>query len=132
MQVTAAPTVSDRFVGSAVAAALSHRSRKAFWGHLVNQLATRTVAEAGVWKGDLAIHLLDHCPSIERYYMIDPWRHLENWNKPANISDSEFAPVFREAMEKTDRHRDRRVVVREKTVDAVQEIPDGSLDLCSG
>ena len=33
------------------------------------------MAEVGVYRGDFASKILQRCDSIEKYYMIDPWRH---------------------------------------------------------
>lgn len=57
-------------------------SRFALWIYLVESYQVKTMAEVGVYKGDFAYQLLQNCGSIEKYYMIDPWRHLENWKKP--------------------------------------------------
>src|SRR5690349_22612241 len=46
--------------------------------------------------------------SIERYYMIDPWRHLEDWNKPANQPDDIFEQFYGEVMDKTAAYADKR------------------------
>ena len=47
--------------------------------------------------------------------MLDPWRHLDDWNKPANQGDAVFERFFQEAKEKTDFAETRRVVLRGKT-----------------
>ncbi len=60
--------------------------------------------------------------------MIDPWRHLPDWNKPANTEDEMFESFFHEAMRVTEFARDRRVVLRGKTTEVSHDIPDGSLD----
>ena len=61
--------------------------------------------------------------------MIDPWRHLSDWNKPANKSNEEFEIFYKEAREKTDFARSKRIVLRGKTTEVIDEIPDNSLDL---
>ena len=53
------------------------------------------MAEIGVYRGQFAAALLDDCPGIETYYMIDPWRNLADWNKPANKSDDVVREVLR-------------------------------------
>ncbi len=59
-------------------------SRFELWINFLNSIKAKKLAELGVYKGDFAARLLKNCDSIEKYYMIDPWRHLDNWNKPAN------------------------------------------------
>jgi hypothetical protein len=104
------------------------RSRTALWVALVNEVAAREVAEIGVYRGDFAAALLDRCPTIARYYMVDPWRHLDDWNKPANKEDDVFAGFYDETMEKTAAHEGKRVVLRGTTAEVIGEIPDGALD----
>ena len=102
--------------------------RLELWSRFGAGVAPRTVAEIGVYRGDFAETLLDACPSIETYYMIDPWRHLEDWNKPANKADDVFERYYSETMERTRAHGDKRVVLRGKTSEVVDRIPDASLD----
>lgn len=103
-------------------------SRLELWSEFVGRAGARCVAEIGVYKGKFAAELLDRCPSIETYYMIDPWRHLEDWNKPANRADDTFELIYQEAMEATRDHEARRVVLRGRTTEVIDEIADASLD----
>lgn len=109
--------------------AAAAQSRHGFWASLIAAEQCRVVAEVGVYRGAFAARLLDACPSISRYYMIDPWRHLDDWNKPANRSDERFEDIHAEVLDTTAAHADRRVVLRGRTVDVVDEISDGDLDL---
>ena len=102
--------------------------RLEFWASLLNELKPRAVAEVGVFRGNFAQHILRNCESIEKYMMLDPWRHLDNWNKPANVSDEEFREVKQEAMAVTEFASHKRVILQGKTTDVSDEIPDESLD----
>jgi hypothetical protein len=86
------------------------------------------MAEVGVYKGDFAAKLLESCDSIQEYYMIDPWRHLDDWNKPANTDDTSFNQYLSETRAKTDFAAKKRRILRGKTVEVIEEIPDGTLD----
>jgi len=86
------------------------------------------MVEIGVYRGDFAAALLERCAGITKYYMIDPWKHLDNWNKPANQDDTIFEGFFEETKTKTDFAAPRRVILRGKTSDVVDEITDGELD----
>ena len=110
------------------AVAAESSSRPDLWTTFLRRITARKVTEIGVYRGDFAAQLLDGCPSIETYYMIDPWRHLDDWNKPANRDDETFEGIFAEAMEKTRNHEPRRVVLRGRTTAVIDQIPDGSLD----
>lgn len=103
-------------------------SRIDLWVDFIHRVHIRTMVEIGVYRGDFAAALLPQCPDIDRYYMIDPWRHLDNWNKPANQDDEVFERFFRETKAKTDFAEARRVILRGKTTDVVDEIRDGELD----
>jgi hypothetical protein len=103
-------------------------SRFALWISLVESCKVKTMAEVGVYRGDFASQLLRQCSSIERYYMIDPWRHLEDWKKPANKNDDTFKKFFLETKGKTSFAADKTVILRGKTTEVVEEIPNESLD----
>lgn len=103
-------------------------TREEMWTRFLTDVGARAVAEIGVFRGRFAQHLLDTCPAIERYYLLDPWRHLEDWNKPANRADDEFQGYFEEVLRRTARHEGRRVVLRGRTVEVVEQIADAELD----
>jgi Methyltransferase domain len=103
-------------------------SRLDLWTRFAGETGARTVAEIGVYRGRFAAKMLDACPAIETYYMVDPWRNLEDWNKPANTTDEVFEGYFRESMERTSAHEAKRVVLRGTTVEVIDRVPDGSLD----
>ncbi|MGD8519971.1 MAG: class I SAM-dependent methyltransferase [Desulfobacterales bacterium] len=86
------------------------------------------MAEVGVYKGDFAAKILENCESLVKYYMIDPWRHLDDWNKPANRSNDDFEQLLTETKTKTNFAAEKRVLLRGKTTEVIDEIPDGSLD----
>jgi predicted O-methyltransferase YrrM len=103
-------------------------TRADMWVSIVNALRARDVAEIGVYRGDFAARLLRDCPTISRYYMVDPWRHLDDWNKPANRADDVFERFFQEVLEKTRSHEEKRVVLRGRTSEVIDQVPDDGLD----
>jgi len=105
-------------------------SRIELWARLIRQLGVRDMAELGVFRGDYAAEILERCPDIERYTMIDPWRHLDDWNKPANRKDHVLEKFMAESIAKTDFAAEKRVILRGKTTEVIDEIPDGALDIC--
>jgi predicted O-methyltransferase YrrM len=102
--------------------------RFTLWETIINALKPETVLELGVWKGDFAIHILTHCPSIKRYYMIDPWRSLPAWNKPFNVESAAFEEAYKVAMNATRFAADKLVVLRGTTTEVIDKIPNQSLD----
>ena len=103
-------------------------SRFDMWIQLTTRGRIKRMAEIGVYRGEFAARLLEAVPSIERYYMIDPWRHLDDWNKPANKSNEEFERYLRDAMDRTEFAANKRQVLRGRTLDVIEAIPDGELD----
>ncbi len=103
-------------------------SRFELWKKLLNATNAKTIAEVGVWKGDFAKQVLEHCDTIEKYFMIDPWATLPDWNKPFNVDSKTFDDVYAEAMNKTAFASEKCVVLRGRTKDVIQQIPDHSLD----
>ena len=85
-------------------------------------------AEIGVWKGELAEQLLEE-PTVEQYHLIDPWQQLPEWNKPFNVDGKEFSAVRSEAMRRTEKHSQKRIVHQGTTIDACKTIADSSLDI---
>ena len=104
--------------------------RSSLWREIASGLGAEIVAEIGVWKGEFAEDLLRSRPAIHTYYMVDPWRHLSDWNKPYNVADDRFEDVRREALDRTAFADDRRRVLRGTTVDVAKDLPDRSFDLC--
>lgn len=88
----------------------------------------RTMAEVGVWTGSFARLILERCPAVDRYFMVDPWARLGDWNKPLNVAQDAFDDVYDEAMRNTDFARDRRRVLRGRTSEVAGLIPDAALD----
>src|SRR5215475_1883130 len=103
-------------------------SRVDLWTRVIRQTGAKRMVEIGVWKGDYARDILAACPTVERYYMIDPWAKLPDWNKPFNVAPEAFDDVYAEAMAKTSFAADRITVLRGRTREVIAQIPDDSLD----
>jgi predicted O-methyltransferase YrrM len=110
-------------------AAVTGPRRHEIWSHIIELMQAKDVLELGVLRGAFSEYLLRHCPGVARYYMLDPWRHLDDWNKPANVDQAAFDDIYAQAMASTDFARDRRIVLRGTTVEVIDEIADESLDL---
>jgi hypothetical protein len=105
------------------------KSREEFWVEMIRSAGVRRMAEVGVYRGDFAAVVLQECVDLARYYMVDPWRHLDAWNKPSNHDDSTLAEFFRETKTKTEFASAKRVILRGTTTEVVDQIEDGELDL---
>jgi len=61
--------------------------------------------------------------------MLDPGRHLDDWNKPGNHrTDDTFEQVFSEAKSNTEFAADKRIVLRGRTTEVIEKIPNDALD----
>jgi Methyltransferase domain len=109
-------------------AASNAKNRLDLWSSIVNDVRAANVAEIGVFKGDFAQHILQHCDSVKKYYMLDPWRHLDDWNKPANKTNDEFARIKEEALAKTKFAACKRVILQGTTSEVGRGLPDQGLD----
>lgn len=103
-------------------------TREEFWTAFLNAAGVESVVEIGVYRGGFAAAMLAGCESLRRYYLVDPWRHLASWNKPANKDDDTFEEFYQETLRRTDPYQDKRVVLRGTTTEVIDEIADGELD----
>jgi len=103
-------------------------SRFDLWQRLLQSSPMECAAEIGVWKGDFAKVILSNFSNLTKYYMIDPWAHLPDWNKPFNVDHRSFEDVYAKALVKTDFAASRRIVLRGRTSAVIDEIADHSLD----
>lgn len=103
-------------------------SRMEFWPRFLNATAVASMAELGVYRGEFAECILKECPGIRHYYMVDPWRHLPDWNKPANQADEMFEAFLEETLCRTAFAASKRVVLRGRTTEVLDRIGDGELD----
>lgn len=102
--------------------------RLELWTNFLNARQIKVMAEVGVFRGDFAEKVLGSCNAIEKYYMVDPWRNLSDWNKPANRTDDAFEAFYEETLHKTDFAREKRIILRGKTTEVVDQIREESLD----
>lgn len=77
--------------------------------------------EVGVWKAELTKFLLINYSHFHRYYAVDPWRHLENWNKPFNVSQEEFDNIYNQVSGMAQYPYSPFTVVRSTTLSLAEE-----------
>jgi hypothetical protein len=104
------------------------KSRFQLWSQILRHANVQTMAEVGVWKGEFAKQILEQTESIRRYYMIDPWANLPDWNKPANVKSEVFEDIYAEAMRNTEFASSKIEVLRGRTNEVIDNIEDDSLD----
>jgi len=104
-------------------------SRVELWVQFIQSVGVLRMAEIGVYRGDFAADVLRQCDNLTAYYMVDPWRHLRDWNKPANHDDATLEKFFQETKAKTEFADPKRVILRGRTTEVIEEIEDSELDL---
>jgi hypothetical protein len=90
------------------------QSRVDFWVEFIRSIGVQRMAEVGVWRGDFATEV---------------WRHLNDWNKPANQDDAVLGEFLRETRAKTDFAAAKRFILRGKTTEVIEQIRNSELDL---
>ena len=100
-------------------------------------IEVKALAEIGVFEGQLSLLLRQNWPNAQ-LYLIDPWRHIPDLTKLVGSMhrrgrtpegnqkfwDKRFASVSRMFAADVNTH-----IVRKTSAEAVDSIPDGSLDL---
>lgn len=124
MQVLAADAV-EKYLRTCIS---KSQSREELWIDLLRSLEVRRMAEIGVYRGDFASSILHNCEGLSAYYMVDPWRHLQDWNKPSNHDDAKLDQFFHETKSKTDFAAGKRIILRGTTTEVIEQIPNGDLD----
>lgn len=104
------------------------KDRYDLWKTLLQTKPAAHVLEIGVFEGEFSEFLLTSFPTIEAYHMIDPWAHLDEWNKPLNKSDDFLQHAHDKAMNRTSFAAEKIAVHRGKTTEMIHEIEDGTLD----
>ena len=98
-----------------------------YWTSFINEKSFESVAEIGVWRGAFAKAILDNCSTIRDYYLVDPWRKMDDWNKPFNFKE-DFEKVYQQAMNNLKSHQSKTKLLRGKTTEVIDQIPNNSLD----
>ncbi|WPL18992.1 hypothetical protein Thiowin_04096 [Thiorhodovibrio winogradskyi] len=108
---------------------LQSSNRLEFWKTFVKQFEIESILEVGVFRGQFAEQMLLAENKIKSYWMVDPWRHLDDWNKPANKENEVFEKFYLETLRRTEFAEGKRIVLRGKTTEVVEQLPDGKIDL---
>lgn len=102
--------------------------RQDLWAQVLSATSASDVAEVGVWRGEFSKAMLERCPTIQRYVMIDPWASQPDWNKPFNVENEVFDTIFSDAMSNTSFASEKVSVLRGRTLEMSDRIRDESLD----
>ena len=101
------------------------KNRVALWVQIINKISQNKkvrIAEIGVWKGHFAYQMLKNCPNIEKYYLVDPWRHLDDWKKPLNVGDNKFNLAFKETMRRLEKMLENALRMNEMQAKMIEDL----------
>jgi hypothetical protein len=96
--------------------------------HVLQEEGMKVGAELGVQQGLFSEHNLNIWKSCERYYLVDVWAQQVNYKDGANVGNKRQNELYESTVNRMKRFGDKVVVLRDFTSNAVNKIPDGSLD----
>ncbi len=118
----------DAFVPRHISKLLTASSRFDLWAVFIKQQKIKVIAEIGVYRGCFSQFILKEYQGIEKYYMVDPWRQLDRWCKPANHDNPRFESIMAEALDRNSRYIEKINVLRGTTAEVIDAIADDELD----
>lgn len=104
------------------------RRREEIWSDIINHFGFKEITEIGVFRGEFSASILENCKTIDRYHLVDPWKHQVSWNKPANVSDATFENIYTEMLANTSFAASKRVIHRGKSIDIIPDFAGTSQD----
>lgn len=83
--------------------------------------------EVGVQEADFSARILDKWEG-ECLFMVDAWRHFENYQDIANVEDNLHSMKALAAIQKTNKWKDKRCIICETSTKAAEMFPDNYFD----
>ena len=93
---------------------------------VVKQLDIGIMAEVGILHGELSMAVLDNCPQVVSYYLIDPWRPFM---KPPAYSEREWNMRYVAVVSRMRKYNGRTHILRSTSLEAAEKFESESLDL---
>jgi hypothetical protein len=97
-------------------------------GALLEKEGLKVGVEIGVQRGGFAEITLGAWTSASKYYLIDPWKHQNNYADGANVNNNEQEQILNEAKHRLAKHGDKVVFLRKFSTEAVDDFEDESVD----
>ena len=114
--------------GNRLSAIASPPTRREGFGEYLNELdLIGEAVEVGVLRGEHARILLDNWRG-RLLHLVDPWRHLADYQDIANLSDEDFQRCLESTCDTLISHVGRYRIHRHTSVEAAQFLADASLD----
>ncbi len=106
----------------------SNSKRKYFWSKFTSLVGSKDVCEVGVSLGQFSEVMLQENPDIETYNLIDPWRNMDAWDMPGNVTQEKLDEYYNICIERLEPFKDKTVFNRGTTKEVIHNIADKSLD----
>ena len=103
---------------------------------LLHEHGSRTVAEVGVWRGELSERILASCPAVRRLLLVDPWTVVYG-HDPERDQWLVFGPgttqldmdaAYQAVATRFQYFVDRVTILKMPSIEAAKVVPDRSLD----
>jgi Methyltransferase domain len=88
----------------------------------------QTGAEVGVQAGGMREFTLRHWPSCTQFYLVDLWKHQDNYHDYANVDDQEQEKTFGAAKTALQPYQNKTIFLRMSSIEGASHVPDQSLD----
>lgn len=125
-------------------------SRMLELSRLITNIDAKKVCEVGVWAGETTFHILESCPNIDQYYMVDPLSYdtncfeysSDNEDFPRRMSNNTYACTMGQGIRQQEQLDEmynnilsgvakyhKVTFYREGSLDAVKHFENEELDL---
>lgn len=95
---------------------------------ILNNLKMEKGVEVGVKKGEFALHNLKHWPLNKEYWLVDLWKHQENYEDNSNRRDKDHQKNYRVAMKSLSKYQKQLQVCRNYSTICATLMPDEYFD----
>lgn len=94
--------------------------------HLCNLQKLEKVAEVGVFGGNLTKRVLQNCPTVKKYYAIDPWKvYIESYVRPSEARECKqefWDSMYDKVVKIQEEWPDKVVIMRMESIKAAMEL----------
>lgn len=105
---------------------MKYKNREDFLS-IIDNLKLKNGCEIGVYKGDYSIKILEKT-NLDKLYLIDPWKHLDNYKDISNHNDNDFKVILEEVKNKTHKFKDRVEIIQDLSENVNSDFKDNYFD----
>lgn len=95
---------------------------------ILNELKMEKGVEVGVKKGEFALHNLQNWPLNREYWLVDLWKHQDNYYDNSNKKDKDHQAYYKTAMKALDKYKTQIRVCRNYSTLCATQVPDEYFD----